>query len=359
MSAAAEAELAGRSGAGFVDTLQRLAEGRDLTRAEAAWALERIVDGTVGESQAAAFLMGLRVKGETADEIAGLAEAMRRLAVRVETSHQDALVDIVGTGGDCLGTFNISTTAAFVVAGAGVKVAKHGARAASSRSGSADVLEALGVRIDLRPAEVAACLDRVGIGFMLASLHHPAAGKVAGVRRALGVRTVFNFLGPLTNPAGARRQLLGVSAAEYLGVLAGALARMGCARALLVCGHGGMDELSVTGPSTVVEVTERGVGVPYILEPESCGVSRHEQSVLKGGDPAENAVITREVLAGRSGGPRDVVLLNAAAGLCVAGVAPTIRDGVEQARASIDSGRASRVLEDMIAFTNELAGRRG
>jgi anthranilate phosphoribosyltransferase len=264
----------------------------------------------------------------------------------------------VGTGGDYLGTFNISTTAALVMAGAGAKVAKHGNRAASSRCGSADVLEALGVRIDLAPAEVAACLNRVGIGFMLASLHHPAMGRVAGVRRALGVRTVFNFLGPLTNPAGVRRQLFGVSAPEYLDVLAGALARIGCQQALVVCGEGGMDELSVTGPSTVVEVKGGVVGSPYTLDPEAYGIARYQQDELIGGDPVENAVITRAVLAGAEGGPRDVVLLNAAAGLYVAGVASSIREGVELARASIDTGGAARVLSDMVIVTNELAEAR-
>jgi anthranilate phosphoribosyltransferase len=211
----------------FTEVLQRLAERRDLTRDEAAAALDEMVDGEVSDAQAAAFLMGLRTKGETADEIAGLAEALRRRAVPVEVRDPAALVDIVGTGGDGRGTFNISTTAAFVVAGAGVRVAKHGNRAASSRCGSADLLEALGVRVDLSPADIATCIDEVGIGFMLASFHHPASGRVAGVRRALGIRTVFNFLGPLTNPAGVRRLLLGVSAPEYLEVLAGALARMG------------------------------------------------------------------------------------------------------------------------------------
>ncbi|OFW55628.1 MAG: anthranilate phosphoribosyltransferase [Actinobacteria bacterium RBG_16_64_13] len=342
----------------FTETLQCLAEARDLTRAQAAWALWQIVDGTAGDAEAAAFLMGLRVKGETAEEIAGLLEPMRRLAIPVETPCQDALVDLVGTGGDGLDTFNISTTAAFVVAGAGVKVAKHGNRAATSRCGSADVMEALGVRIDLTPLEVAACIDRVGIGFMLASLHHPAAGKVAHVRRALGVRTVFNFLGPLANPAGVRRQLLGVCAPEYLGVLAGVLARVGCEHALVVCGHGGMDELSVSGPSAVVEVRAGEVGEAYTLEPESCGLALHELASLRGGDPAENAAITRQVLGGAGGGPRDAVLLNAGAGLYVAGAVPSIAQGVERAAASIDSGRAARALDALVAMSSQLAEAR-
>jgi anthranilate phosphoribosyltransferase len=343
----------------FNDTLQQLAEGQDLSSSQAAWALRQIVEGTTGEAEAAAFLMALRVKGETAEEIAGLLEIMRRLAVPVQTAYQDALVDIVGTGGDCLSTFNISTTAAFVVAGAGVKVAKHGNRAASSRCGSADVMEALGVRIDLTPAEVAACIDRVGIGFMLASLHHPAMGKVGAVRRALGVRTVFNFLGPLTNPAGVRRQLLGVSAPAYLEVLAGVLERVGCEHALVVSGCGGMDELSVAGPTTVVEVRKGVASQRYSIEPEDCGVSRHDQASIAGGDSAENAAITRAILAGADDGPRDVVLLNAAAALYVAGHSVSISEGVKHAGESIDSGRAMRVLDEMIAVTNELAaGRR-
>jgi anthranilate phosphoribosyltransferase len=342
----------------FSGTLQQLAEGRDLTSSEAAWALDQIVEGGAGEAEAAAFLMALRVKGETAEEIAGLMEVMRRRAVPVETPYQDVLVDIVGTGGDCLGTFNISTTAAFVVAGTGVKVAKHGNRAASSRCGSADVMEALGVCINLRPAEVAACIERIGIGFMLASLHHPASGRVAAVRRALGVRTVFNFLGPLTNPAGARRQLLGVCAPAYLGVLAGALARAGCKHALVVSGYGGMDELSVTGPSRVVEVRNGIEGEPYLLDPEDYEIPRHTQTSLGGGDPAENAAITRRVLAGAQGAPRDAVLLNAAAALCVAEAAASLSEGVARARESIDSGRAAQVLEDMVAVTNELSARR-
>jgi anthranilate phosphoribosyltransferase len=349
------AEPLGPSRLVFSEVLERLAERRDLSRAEAASALEQIVDGTANEVQAVAFLMGLRVKGETAEEIAGLAEATRRRAVRVDTPHVDTIVDVVGTGGDNLGTFNISTAAALVVAGAGTKVAKHGNRAASSRCGSADVLEALGVRVDLGPREVAACLDRVGIGFMLASLHHPATGRVAELRRALGIRTVFNFLGPLTNPAGVRRQLLGVGAPEYLEVLAGALARMGSERALLVHGHDGMDELSVTGSTTVVEVTKGAVAAPYTFDPEECGIPHYELGALAGGGPRENAEIIRKILDGSRGGPRDAVLVNAAAALFVAGATPSIRQGLEPARASIDSGQAARVLDDMIAVTNELS----
>jgi anthranilate phosphoribosyltransferase len=339
----------------FREALKRVAEKGDLTREEAASVLDQIAQGEVNDAQVAAFLMGLRVKGETADEIAGLADGMRRAAIAVDSVHQGILVDVVGTGGDHLGTFNISTTAAFVAAGAGVKIAKHGNRAASSACGSADVLEALGIHISLGPREVATCIDEVGMGFMLASLHHPAAGRVAGVRRALGVRTVFNLLGPLTNPAGARRQLLGVSSPQHLYVLGEALGRMGCEHALVVCGDLGMDELSVTGTNRAIEVTSGVSDRCLRIEPEECGLSRHPLEALKGGDARTNAAITRDILGGQTGGPRDAVLMNAAAALCVAGKALSLAEGVELARASIDSGHALDVLEQLIAVTNRLA----
>lgn len=339
----------------FSGFLHRLAEGQDLSREEAARALAQIADSTAGEAQAAAFLMGLRAKGETAEEIAGLADAMRHLAVRVETSCPGPLVDIVGTGGDGLDTFNISTTAAFVVAGAGVKVAKHGNRAASSRCGAADVLQALGARIDLGPADVAACIEEVGMGFMLASIYHSSMARVGAIRRSLGIRTVFNFLGPVTNPAGARRMLLGVSVEPYMEVLAGALARTGCERALLVHGAEGMDELSVTGPSLVLEVADGKVSRPQVVDPETCGLSLHPLSSLAGAGPEENAAILRRVLAGSPGGPRDAVLLNAGAALYVAGAADSIVAGVDLARASLDSGRAAATLERFIAFNGASA----
>ena len=342
----------------FSEALRRLAENRDLTREEAACVLGQLVSGDIDDVQVAAFLMGLRVKGETADEIAGLADGMRKAAIGVDSAHRGSLVDVVGTGGDCLGTFNISTTAAFVTAGAGVKIAKHGNRAASSKCGSADLLEALGVRIDLGPQEVTACIDEVGMGFMFASLHHPAAGRVAGVRRALGVRTVFNLLGPLTNPAGVRRQLVGVSSPQHLALMAEALARSGCEHGLVVCGDLGMDELSVTGASNAIEVTRGVTHPPFQVEPEECGLCRHPLATLTGGDVMTNAAITRDVLGGSAGGPRDAVLMNAAAALRVAGAAVSLAEGVELARTSIDSGRALEVLERMIAVSGRLARAR-
>ncbi len=340
---------------GLSDAVRRLAEKQDLTRQEAASVLDEIAGGDVDDARVAAFLMGLRVKGETADEVAGLADGMRRAVIAVESVHRDTLVDVVGTGGDYLGTFNISTTAAFVAAGAGVKIAKHGNRGASSPCGSADVLEALGIQISLGPREVAVCIDEVGMGFMFASLHHPAAGRVAGVRRSLGIRTVFNLLGPLANPAGARRQLMGVSSPHHLHLMGDSLARMGCEHALVVCGDLGMDELSVTGANKVIEVTRGVAHRPFRVAPEDCGLVRHPLAALAGGDAGTNAAITREVLQGGSGGPRDAVLMNAAATLYVAGVALSLSQGVDLARTSIDSGRALGVLEQMIAVTNRLA----
>jgi anthranilate phosphoribosyltransferase len=339
----------------FGGYLQRIADRHDLNRSDAASALELILDGTASDTEAAAFLMGLRVKGETSDEIAGLLEVMHRMVVPVETADREALVDIVGTGGDQLGTFNISTAAAFVAAGAGVKVAKHGSRAASSRCGSADVLEALGVRTDLLPAEIATCIEKVGMGFMLATRHHPVMGKVAPIRRALGLRTVFNFLGPLTNPAGVQRMVLGVSSAEHLGVLAGALARLGCRHALLVRSDEGMDELSVASSTTVVEVTRGVVQPPYSLSPEECGVQRWALRGLTGGDVEANALIVRGVLSGKEGAPRDAAVINAAAALYVGGAVSSLREGADVAAAAINDGRAAKVLENLAALTTELA----
>jgi anthranilate phosphoribosyltransferase len=328
--------------------LELLATGQDLDRDLAAEVLGLIMEGRVGEVQVAAFLMGLRAKGETAEEIVVLATTMRRLAERVTVRVDGPLVDTCGTGGDRLGTFNISTTAAFVVAGSGVSVAKHGNRGATSRSGSADLLEALGVAIDLPPAAVARCIEEVGIGFMFAPLHHKAMRHLVPVRRELGIRTVFNFLGPLTNPAGARRQLIGVSAPEYVEVLAQALATMGCERALVAHGQDGLDELSVSGPTGVVEVDQGRVGPAYTVEPEPLGLSHWPLADLAGGDPAQNAAICRSVLAGEPGGRLEVVLLNAAAALYVAGTAASLAEGVQTARTSIESGRARETMDALV-----------
>jgi anthranilate phosphoribosyltransferase len=332
--------------------LEKLTSRQDLTPAEAEAAVAAIMAGEATPAQVGAFLAALRTKGETVAEIVGCARAMRRAATPV-TSRQPLLVDTCGTGGDGAGTFNISTTAAFVVAAAGLAVAKHGNRAASSRCGSADVLEALGVRVDLTPAQVAACIDELGIGFLFAQRLHAAMRHAAGPRRELGVRTVFNLVGPLTNPAGAHVQVVGVPAPELTVVLAEALAALGTRRALVVHGDG-IDELTVTGPSVVAETDGRGVR-RYTVTPEEVGLGRATRADLAGGTPAENAAITRAVLAGERGPRRDVVLLNAAAALVAAGRAADLRAGVQLAAAAVDSGAAQRKLDDLRAYTAALA----
>ncbi len=335
--------------------LERLANRQDLGREQAAEVLQLIMDGRVGEVQAAAFLMGLRAKGETADEIVGLAQTMSELAERVHVDCQDQLLDTCGTGGDGLGTFNISTTAAFVAAGAGVLVAKHGNRGATSRSGSADLLEALGVRIDLAPEQVARCIRQVGIGFMFAPLHHKAMRHIVPVRRDMGIRTVFNFLGPLTNPAGARLQLVGVSSPDYVRVLGEALALMGAERALVVHGEDGLDELSVTTSSHVVEVRDGEVAAEYRVQPEELGLRHWELADVSGAGPEENARITLAVLEGSAfaDAPSQITLLNAAAALYVADAVDSLAAGIDAAREIIASGAALEKVSQLTAASHE------
>ncbi len=331
--------------------IDRLADGGDLTGAETEAVLEQIMSGNSGEAQTAGFLVALRTKGETVEEITGLARTMRRFSMAVDVPGL-RLVDTCGTGGDRAGTFNISTTAAFVVAGAEGRVAKHGNRSATSQCGSADVLEALGANLDLSAGDVASCIEEVGIGFMFAPVHHQAMKHVVPVRKELGVRTIFNFLGPLTNPAGAEYQLIGVSARAYLEVLAEALGRLGCRRGMVVHGHDGLDEISISGPTDVAEVKgEDGVEV-YTIEPGQFGLETAEDNeMLAGGDAAENARILRNILEGETGVRRDIVLLNAAAALYTVGAAESIDAGVEQAGGSIDSGAALEKLDRFIART--------
>jgi len=336
--------------------LDRVAAGEDLERAEAAGALEVIMAGEASEAEIAGLLIGLRAKGETVAELAGLAETMRRLATPV-TTQRDDLVDTAGTGGG-LSTFNISTTAALVAAGAGCAVAKHGNRSATSRSGSADVLEALGARIDLVPEAVGECIDAVGFGFMFAPAHHAATRWVVPVRKALAVRTVFNFLGPLTNPAGATRQVIGVSDRSFLDTMAGALAELGVQRALLVSSHDGLDELSVCGPTDVVEVTGGAKGYDihrHTVTPDDVGLASAPAGSFSGGSPAENAAVTRRVLAGQSGPVRDVTVLNAGAAILAAGRAESLAAGARAAEAAIDAGAAADLLERFVAQTHALA----
>lgn len=331
--------------------IDAVADGEHLTADHAAAVLAEIMAGRASEVEAAAFLIGLRAKGETVSELVGLARTMRSLATPVEIDAE--LVDTAGTGGGPL-TFNVSTTAALIAAAAGCAVAKHGNRSSTSRSGSADLLEALGLRIDLDPGAVAACLERTGFGFMFAPAHHAAMKHVVPVRKQLAVRTIFNFLGPLTNPAGADRQLLGVSDRRYQETVAEALATLGCEHALVVCGEDGLDELTVTGPSRVIEV--RGGGTEeWFVTADEVGLEEAELGELAGGEPADNAAITRAVLEGQRGAPRNVSLLNAGAAIYVAGQAPSLGEGVDAAAAALDSGAAADKLEQLVEVSAALA----
>jgi anthranilate phosphoribosyltransferase len=331
------------------EALDAVAGGRDLSAAEASAVLAEIMRGAVSPTQIAGFLIALRTKGETVDELAGLARTMRELAIRVDTRATD-LLDTAGTGGGRR-SFNVSTTAALIAAGAGCAVAKHGNRSARSPSGSADLLEALGARIDLDAAGVALCIDDAGFGFMFAPAHHQATRFVAGVRRELAVRTIFNFLGPLTNPAGARRQLVGVSDARYLETIAGALARLGVDRALIVAGEDGLDEVSASSATRIVEVNGQEIRA-YTIVPGDLGIEQTGEPAPEGGTPEHNADLTRAVLAGAPGPARDLALINAGAAIYAAGAAPSLLAGVELARRAVDDGRAARALERFVAATH-------
>ena len=330
------------------EAITALIDGRSLTMEEAAQVMEEIMAGGVTPAQFGAFVTALRLKGETVEEIAGLARVMRAKAVRVMTI--EPVIDVVGTGGDGLNTFNISTAAAFVVAGAGLKVAKHGNRAASSKCGSADVLEALGVKLDLTAEQVQRCLEEVGIGFMFAPAFHPAMKYAAAPRREIGIRTVFNILGPLTNPAGAKAYLLGVADGTLVEKLALVLQSLGCDHALVVHGEDGLDEITVTGKTQVCELKD-GTISSYAISPEDFGLSRASLDSLKGGTVDENAAFLRSVLAGAPGPKRDVVLMNAAAALVAGDRASSLQQGVVMAGEAIDSGRALAKLNQLIEFT--------
>jgi anthranilate phosphoribosyltransferase len=310
------------------------------------------MEGNATEVQTAAVLIALRTKGETVDELVGLATTMRRLARPVRTARED-LIDTAGTGGG-RPTFNVSTTAALIAAGAGCAVAKHGNRSATGLSGSADVLEALGVRIDLGPDEVARCIDEAGFGFMFAPAHHGATRFVVPVRKELAVRTIFNFLGPLTNPAGATRQVIGVSDAAFLDTIAGALSKLGATKALVVSSADGLDEMSTSGTTRVVEVDGPELR-SYEVSPEDVGLARARPDELAGGTPDANAATTRRIFAGERGAQRDLAVLNAGAAIYVAGRADTLEEGVRAAEAAVDDGRAADSLERLVEMTNELA----
>ncbi len=332
------------------EAIKDLIAGADLSRAAARAAMEQIMSGQATDAQIGAFLVALRIKGETIDEIAGCAEVMREKATPIATVRPD-LIDTCGTGGDASGTFNISTAVAFVACGAGLAVAKHGNRSISSQCGSADVLGELGVNVAATPEKVGECIDEVGIGFLFAVALHGAMKHAIGPRRELATRTVFNALGPLTNPAGAQRQLLGVYDGALTEVLAGVLRELGSARALVVHGADGLDEITLTGPTQVSELRDGQINTRQ-LHPEDFGLQTVSAWALKGGDAAYNARILREVLDGEEGPQRDVVLLNAAAAIVVGGLAEDITAGLEVAQESIDSGQARQALERLVEVSN-------
>jgi anthranilate phosphoribosyltransferase len=333
------------------DAIVKLAAGHALSQAEASAAMEEIMSGEATAAQIASFVTALRFKGESVDEIAGLARVMRMRAVNVSTPH--TVVDTCGTGGDSSGTINVSTIAAFVAAGAGARVAKHGNRAMSSQAGSADVLEALGVRLEVGPEGVARCIDEIGIGFMFAQAFHPAMRHAAAPRREIGIRTVFNILGPLTNPARARHQVVGVGDGALLQRMAGALSALGSRHALVVHGGDGLDEITLSGPTKVAEVADGQVR-EYEIAPEDVGLDRVPVRALAGGSPEENARAARRVLSGEQGPHRDVVVLNAAAALVAADLAPDLKTGVERAIEAIDTGAAQKKLEGLVRLTAEM-----
>jgi anthranilate phosphoribosyltransferase len=348
----------------ITEAVRTLVDRRDLTRIEAAAAMDAIMSGAATNAQIAAFLTALRMKGETVEELIGFAQVMRQKVVKIRTrgeevaaltgTDREMLIDTCGTGGDATGTFNVSTATAFVVAGAGLRVAKHGNRSVSSMCGSADVVETLGISLDLTPQKVARCVDEVGIGFLYAPLLHTAMKHVMAARREMGIRTVFNMLGPLTHPASANAQVIGVYAASLTEPLARVLAELGTVRAFVVHGADGLDEISNTGESRLSEVRE-GMVRTFTVRPEDFGLPRAAIADLLGGDREQNAEIIRAILAGERGPRRDIVLMNAAAALVAGGRAHDLKDGVALAARSIDSGAARDKLEQLIALSRKLA----
>jgi anthranilate phosphoribosyltransferase len=332
----------------LTEAIDRLAGHDHLEPATVSRVLSEIIDGNASEAQAAAFLIALRTKGETVGEIVGLASVLRERSVKVEAGN--GLVDTAGTGGG-RPTFNVSTTAAFIAAGAGCRVAKHGNRSATSQCGSADVLEALGGRIDVGPDVVEDCIREIGFGFMFAPLHHPAFRHIIPVRRELGVRTIFNFLGPLTNPAGASRQVIGVSDPAKVETMAAALGELGAERALVVSSADGLDEFSVSGATQVVELKDGGLST-YEVTPEQVGLEPARDGAVGAGTPEQNALVLREVLAGDPGTERSLAVLNAGAAIYVAGGAETLEEGVREAERAVDSGAAQSVLERWVEATS-------
>lgn len=335
------------------EILNKIVTGESLNEEEAYETMNEIMQGITTPAQIASFLTALRVKGETVEEITGCARAMRENAVSLKETYPLA-VDTCGTGGDTKGTFNISTVAAFVVAGTGIMVAKHGNRGVSSKSGSADVLEALGININLTPSQVEECLQKLGIAFFFAPVFHPAMKHAIGPRREIGFRTIFNLLGPLTNPAGAKRQILGVYDPDITELIAGVLKRLGAQNAMVVCGEGGIDEISITGFTKITQIKNNREITTYYIKPEDLGLCRYELKDIKGGDAKVNAEITLNILKGKDGPQRLIVIINAAAALIVGGIAKDMRDGIKIAAETIDSGAALKKLEDLREYTTGL-----
>ncbi len=335
----------------FRENLNKIVQGKDLNEAEMSEMITRIFTGDIADSQIGAFMGALATKGETFEELAGAAHAMRKKAVRVQTS-ATTVIDTCGTGGDGLQTFNISTTTAFVVAGCGVTVAKHGNRSISSKCGSADVLETLGVNLNIDPEVVEEAVQEIGIGFLFAPLYHGAMKYAAKARQEVGIRSIFNMLGPLTNPAGATCQLLGVFAPELTEMFANALRLLGVKSAFVVHGHDGLDEISVCAPTRISELKD-GLIRTYDITPEQFFGKEADPDALMGGDPKDNAEITQKILKGEKGPKRDIVLLNSSAALVAAGVAEDFTQGIEMAKSSIDNGKAVSKLEELANFTQE------
>lgn len=335
------------------ELLRKIAEFENLTSEEMYKLMREVAEGRATDAQIGALVMGTKMKGETPEEIEGAVKLFREKVVKVPVKNPEELVDVVGTGGDRSSTFNVSTVTGFVLAGAGVKVAKHGNRSVSSKSGSADFLEALGAKIDLPPEKVAMLIEEVGFGFMFAPLFHPAMKRVVSPRREVGVRSIFNLIGPLTNPAGVKRYLLGVFSKDYVDKFAKALKNLGVKKAFVVHGEGGIDEVSVEGETYIAEVSEEGIRT-FMFSPEELGVKRKPLSEVKVNSPEESVKVALSVLKGEEGPPRDIVLLNASFGILASEMANDLKEAFEMAKESVDSGKALKVLERYVEITNKV-----
>ena len=335
------------------ELLRKIAEFENLTSEEMYKLMKEVAEGRATDAQIGALVMGTKMKGETPEEIEGAVKLFREKVVKVPVKNPEELVDVVGTGGDRSSTFNVSTVTGFVLAGAGVKVAKHGNRSVSSKSGSADFLEALGAKIDLPPEKVAMLIEEVGFGFMFAPLFHPAMKRVVSPRREVGVRSIFNLIGPLTNPAGVKRYLLGVFSKDYVDKFAKALKNLGVKKAFVVHGEGGIDEVSVEGETYIAEVSEEGIRT-FMFSPEELGVKRKPLREVKVNSPEESVKVALSVLKGEEGTPRDIVLLNASFGILASEMANDLKEAFEMAKESMDSGKALKVLERYVEITNKV-----